>query len=67
MSHRNLPKHLQIISEPIVQNLFQPYINSQLINTQNETYAGKAKKNLSKKETTAVEFQHYKNCPNNFL
>jgi hypothetical protein len=53
MSHRNPPKHLQIISEPKEQNVFQPYISSQTIITQNESYAGKAKKNLSKKETTA--------------
>jgi hypothetical protein len=38
MSHKNPPKHLQIIPEPKEQNLFQPYISSQTKITQNESY-----------------------------
>lgn len=67
MSHKNPPKHLQIIPEPKEQNVFQPYINSQTINTQSGSYAGKAKKNLNKKETTADDQTNSTNTTNELI
>ncbi|KAL4142887.1 hypothetical protein QTP88_005280 [Uroleucon formosanum] len=66
-SHKDPPKHLQTILEPKEQNAFQPYIRSQTINTQSESYAAKAKTNLSKKEVTVDDQSNSSNITNELI
>lgn len=59
-SHGNPPKHLQDISIPQGHNLFQHHYNHHIINNpQNDSYAGKVKKNISKNVTTSDNDQTY--------
>jgi len=63
-SHKDPPKHLQTIPVPKEQNAFQPYIRTQTINTQSESYADKVKTNLSKKEVTVDDQSDSTNITN---
>lgn len=66
-SHRNPPKHLQVIPKPQEQNSYQPQSSPQINNLQNNSYAGKVKKNISKNETTSDDQTNNTNITNDLI
>jgi len=66
-SHGNPAKHLQVIPKPQEHNSFQPQPSPQINNLQNDSYAGKVKKNISKNETTTDDQTSNTNITNDLI